>query len=110
MTERWRYRLAASCAALLALYVTTFAARTHTWIDLPTWLDLTEWPATLGYLAAAWFAWVHRARGAAVLSVGALFAFYLAQAHHMFAVPLGFIAATTLTFVILLLMPAATNR
>ena len=109
MTEPWRYRVAAACAGVLALYVTVFAAQTHTWIDLPTWLDLTEWPATLLYLGAAWFAWQFRAKAAAILSVAALFAFYLAQSQHLFAVPLGFILATTATLVILLLMTAA-NR
>ena len=110
MTNPLRHRLAAGIAALLTLYVTIFAAQTHTWIDLPTWLDLTEWPATLLYLAAAWYAWTLRARAAAIFSVAALFAFFAAQAQHLFAVPLGFILATTATLVILLMMPTPDQR
>ncbi|MEL7462344.1 MAG: hypothetical protein AAFX45_10665 [Pseudomonadota bacterium] len=106
MTDVWRYRLAATLALALAGYVTVFAAQTHTRFDLPTWLDLTEWPATLFYLAAAWLAFRIHPRRAAVAAVAALLAFYAAQYHLLFQVPLGFILATAATLVILLTMPA----
>ncbi|MDJ1009607.1 MAG: hypothetical protein QNJ13_17480 [Paracoccaceae bacterium] len=110
MTYPWRHRLAAAVAGVMALYVTTFARQTHHWIDLPTWIDLSEWPATLFYLGAAWAAWAIRARLAAILSVGALLAFYAAQSQHLFAVPLGFFLVTAATLAILLLMPATTPQ
>ena len=109
MTAHWRYHLATVLALGCAAYVTIFAAQTTTWIDLPTWLDLTEWPATLLYFAAAWFAFRTRARPAAIAAVAALLLFYAAQHQHLFNVPLGFILATAATLVILLAMPAQTQ-
>ncbi len=109
MSAHWRYHLAAALALGCAAFVTIFAAQTTTWIDLPTWLDLTEWPATLLYLAAAWFAFRSRARPAAVASVAALLAFYAAQSDYLFDVPLGFVLATAATLVIVTAMPAQTQ-
>lgn len=104
-TPKRRYILAAALAALLSVYVTTFATQTHNRFDLPTWIDLTEWPATLLFLAAAVAAWKRLERPAALACFAALFAFFFAQGRFLFEVPLAFVVTSAATLGFLWLLP-----
>ena len=100
-----RYLLASLTALTLSIYVTIFAAQTHTTYDLPTWLDLTEWPATLLALAAAVFAHLRREQLAALAIVAALMAFLASQARYIFELPIAFLIVTILTVAFLTILP-----
>ena len=102
-----RYIGATLSALALAVYATIFARVTHDLFDLPTWIDLTEWPATLLFLATAYFAWTQQPRRAALVVVIGLFAFITAQHAYIFRVPLGFVLVTILTLGTLLVLPAS---
>jgi len=109
-TQGWRYPLASAIALLLALYATVFARQTHNDFDLPTWIDVTEWPVTLLFVAAAWAAWKRVPRRAALMLVTGMVAFFAVQHRYIFAVPIGFVLVTALSFGFLLALPSAWER
>jgi hypothetical protein len=104
-TRNIRFYAAAALNLGLAAYVTAFSRQTHDLYDLPTFIDLTEWPATLLFLAAAWFAWSASPRAVTLLVVAGLFAFFAAHARFLFSVPLGFVLVTLGTLAVLALVP-----
>ena len=103
--EPIRFYAAAVLAVGLALYATVFARQTHNLFDLPTWIDVTEWPATLLFLAAAWFASRRLPRRAALYLVSGMLAFFIAQSRYIFDVPVGFVLLTCASLGFLFILP-----